>query len=97
VQALLLLVGALVLRPGGPGGLRGVLPLLVIGSCDVVANSLYALATQHGLLSVVAVLGSLYPAMTVVLARTVLHERVTRAQELGVVAIIAGVAAISAG
>jgi drug/metabolite transporter (DMT)-like permease len=97
VQALLLLAGALVLRPGGPGGLRGVLPLLVIGSCDVVANSLYALATQHGLLSVVAVLGSLYPAMTVVLARTVLHERVTRAQELGVVAIIAGVAAISAG
>jgi drug/metabolite transporter (DMT)-like permease len=100
VQAALLLVGALVLRPGGVGGttfLRGVAPLLAIGALDVLANGLYALATQHGLLSVVAVLGSLYPAMTVVLARTILHERVTRAQEVGIVAILAGVAAISAG
>jgi drug/metabolite transporter (DMT)-like permease len=100
VQAVLLLAGALVLRPGGVGGdtfLRGVAPLLAIGALDVLANGLYALATQHGLLSVVAVLGSLYPAMTVVLARTVLHERVTRSQEVGIVAILAGVAAISAG
>jgi drug/metabolite transporter (DMT)-like permease len=97
VQAALLLAGALVLRPGGAGGVRGVLPLLGIGALDVLANGLYALATRHGLLSVVAVLGSLYPAMTVVLARTVLHERVTRAQELGILAILAGVAAISAG
>jgi drug/metabolite transporter (DMT)-like permease len=100
VQAALLLAGALVLRPGGVGRdsfVRGVAPLLAIGALDVLANGLYALATRHGLLSVIAVLGSLYPAMTVVLARTVLHERVTRTQELGIVAILAGVAAISAG
>lgn len=96
-QAAVLLAASAVLRPGGPGGVAGVAPLVLVGSLDVVANALYALATRHGLLSVVAVLGSLYPAMTVLLARTVLHERVTRAQEAGVVAILAGVAAITAG
>jgi uncharacterized membrane protein len=99
-QAALLLAGAAVLRPGGVGGsgfLAGAAPLMLVGLLDVVANALFALATEHGLLSVVAVLGSLYPAMTVLLARTVLHERVTRLQELGVLAILAGVAAISAG
>ena len=55
------------------------------------------LATEQGLLSVVSVVGSLYPAVTVVLARLVLAERVARSQELGVVLTLAGVVAISAG
>ena len=50
-----------------------------------------------GLLSVVSVLGSLYPAVTVVLARFVLAERIARVQEVGVVLALAGVVAISAG
>ena len=55
----------------------------MIGVLDLGANGLFALATTEGLLSVVAVLGSLYPAITVVLARFVLSERVSRTQEVG--------------
>ena len=51
----------------------------------------------NGLLSVVAVLGGLYPVVTVVLAQTLLHERLRRAQLAGVVAALAGVAMIAAG
>ena len=55
------------------------------------------LAAGRGLLSVVGVLGSLYPAFTVVLARFVLHERLTRAQGAGVAMTLAGVVALAAG
>jgi drug/metabolite transporter (DMT)-like permease len=55
------------------------------------------LATGRGLLSVVDVLGALYPAMTVLLARVVLHERLTRAQDAGVLVTLAGVVALAAG
>ena len=88
---------ALALRPRMPSGLRDAAPLLVIGTLDFLATALFALATQQGLLSVVSVVGSLYPAVTVVLARVVLSERVSRLQEAGVVVTLAGVVAISAG
>ena len=45
--------------------------------CDVAANALFALASTRGLLSLVSVLGSLYPVMTVLLAFAILHERLT--------------------
>jgi len=48
-----------------------------------VAATCYFLATQRGLLSVVAVLTSLYPAVTVALARWLLHERIGRWQGVG--------------
>ena len=64
---------------------------------DAGANGLYAAAATEGLLSVVAVLGALYPVVTVVLARVVLGERVRRVQEVGMVAALAGVALIAAG
>jgi drug/metabolite transporter (DMT)-like permease len=92
----LALVAAAV-RPALPRGRRELAALVAVGALDAGANGLYAFATTHGLLSVVSVLGSLYPAVTVLLARAVLHERVTRAQEVGVVATLAGVVAISAG
>jgi len=93
------LLAALVaaVRPRMPAGARDAAPLLGIGALDFLATALFALATEQGLLSIVAVVGSLYPAVTVVLARVVLAERVTRGQELGVVVTLVGVMAISAG
>jgi drug/metabolite transporter (DMT)-like permease len=71
--------------------------ILIVGVFDVSANLLFALATVSGDLAIVAVLGSLYPAVTVLLARVVDHERLSRVQQLGVVAAVAGVAMIAAG
>ena len=93
----LLVLAALVVRPALPRDRASLAALGVIGVLDLGANGLYALATTEGLLSVVSVLGSLYPAVTVVLARVVLAERVARVQEVGVVLALAGVVAISAG
>ena len=88
---------AVAVRPRMPAGVRDASPLLIVGALDFLATALFALATTEGLLSVVAVVGSLYPAVTVVLARVVLAERVSRWQELGVVVTLVGVMAISAG
>jgi drug/metabolite transporter (DMT)-like permease len=77
---------------------RPLLPaLLAIGCFDVLANSLFAAATNHGLLSLVAVAGSLYSAVTVLLARFVLGERLAPLQRAGVLVALAGVALIAAG
>jgi drug/metabolite transporter (DMT)-like permease len=96
-ELLMLLVVAAALRPALPRGRLELAALVAVGALDSSANALFAFATTHGLLSVVSVLGSLYPAVTVLLARGLLHERVTRVQEVGVVATLAGVVAISAG
>lgn len=72
--------------------------LVVVGAglLDVTANGLYLLAVREGLLSLVAVLSSLYPAATVVLARVVLHERLQPAQLAGLGLGLAGVTLIAA-
>ena len=67
------------------------------GGLDVVANILYLLASRRGLLSLVAVLTSLYPASTVLLARVVLRERLWRVQAAGLVLAGVGVALIALG
>ena len=72
--------------------------LVAIGFLDTGGNALFAAASStHGLLSVVSVLASLYPVVTVLLARLVLGERVQRTQEAGVIAVLAGVVLITAG
>jgi drug/metabolite transporter (DMT)-like permease len=71
--------------------------LFAIGFFDVLANSLFAVATNHGLLSLVAVAGSLYSAVTILLARFVLGERLALTQRAGVVIALTGVALIAAG
>ena len=77
-------------------GIRDLPMLATIGGFDVSANVAFGYASQHGLLSLVAVLSSLYPAVTVVLARTVHAERLKRVQLTGVVAALAGVALLAA-
>lgn len=67
------------------------------GVLDVTANGIYLAATRSGLLSIVAVLSSLYPAATVVLARVVLGERLHRVQVVGLVLAAAGIAAMASG
>lgn len=76
-------------------GVRDLPMLATIGGCDVSANAAFGYASRHGLLSLVAVLSSLYPAITVVLARSVHSERLTRVQLVGVCAALAGVALIA--
>jgi uncharacterized membrane protein len=72
-------------------------PILVAcGLCDSGANALFLLATQEGMLTLVAVLGSLYPASTVAMATTFTHERLARSQLVGVGLALAAVVAITA-
>jgi drug/metabolite transporter (DMT)-like permease len=65
------------------------------GALALAATLLYLFSTRHGLLSIVAVLVSLYPAITVVLAAVVLHERSTRTQVVGMLGAAAAVALIA--
>src|SRR2546423_15467015 len=71
--------------------------LALIGFGDMLGNLLFAAASTSGLVSVTSVLASLYPIVTVVLARAVLSERVARSQEAGIGLTLAGVALISVG
>lgn len=92
-----LVVGAvLIRRPPLPQG-RTRASLLAAGTFDVAATALYGVATTKGALSIVSVVGSLYPVMTVLLARAVLHERLHRLQAVGVAVAFLGVALIAAG
>jgi drug/metabolite transporter (DMT)-like permease len=77
---------------------RSALPFIVaVGILDTGANGLFALATTQGYLSLVAVLGSLYPVVTVLLAFGLLRERIAPHQMAGAAATLAGVALIAAG
>lgn len=68
-----------------------------VGLLDTGANALIALASEQGSDALVALLGSLYPVTTVVLARAVLAERLTARQAVGVGLALAGAALVSAG
>lgn len=71
--------------------------LALIGIGDMLGNLFFAAASTSGLVSITSVLASLYPIVTVAMARIVLKERVSRSQEAGVVLTLTGVALISAG
>ena len=95
----LIVLGPIVLGTGVLPGIRLTArrlgALAAIGVTDIIANGSYALAASRGNLSIAAVLASLYPVVTALLARTVLSERLRAVQSVGVVAALAGVLLLS--
>ncbi len=95
-----LLVGAMSFKQrGGDGGVRltrmAVLWALGAVLLDTSGNLLFVAATRAGRLDVAAVLASLYPASTILLAAWTLHERPTRRQGLGMAVAAAAVVMIT--
>jgi len=84
-------------RQAAPWPGRAVLALTAVGIVDTAANLLFAIASTKGNLGVVGVLGSMYPVATVMLARFVLAERLSRIQGAGVALALAGVALLATG
>ena len=96
---LLLVIALIAGRQRGVGLSGGTTLVLVVlsGVLDAVGNALYFLAAQQGMLSLAAVLTSLYPAVTVLLARIVYSERLRVAQRAGLAVAVAGVALVTLG
>ncbi len=69
--------------------------VLAVGVGDTVGNVLFAASSGHGLISLTAVLASLYPIVTVLLAAALLSERPAPAQRAGIALTLAGVVLIS--
>ena len=80
-----------------PPGAANRLLLVAVGLLDTGSNITFLYATEEGALTVVAVLSSLYPIGTVLLARLVLDERMTRPQLIGFVVAMVATGLIAAG
>lgn len=74
-------------------GLMGI--ILLAGVLDAAGNTFFVMATQVGRLDVSAVISSLYPASTIILARLVLGERTTRAHAMGIAAALVAIVLIA--
>lgn len=98
-RAINVVFGAALVAAGGRRmsrlGLRDLPLLIFVGLADVAANGVYALASQSGLVSVVAAVASLYPVVTVLLARQLLGERLRTIQRAGTGAALGGVVCCS--
>jgi drug/metabolite transporter (DMT)-like permease len=91
----LMLAIVMFLRPEAQS-LRAVIwPMLLSGVLDSAGNALFIAATRHGRLDVAAILSSLYPASTVILARVVLKEHIAKWQAVGIGCALVAVALIS--
>jgi drug/metabolite transporter (DMT)-like permease len=92
VEGLVFVTVLLVRRPRWRLG-RSMWPWAIgIGTLDLLGNGAYVAATQAGPLAVAAVLSSLYPVVTVLLATVVLHERLGRLHAIGIA--LAGIAIV---
>jgi drug/metabolite transporter (DMT)-like permease len=93
----LLLMAAVVAarRPALRLGPRDLAIVFACGLGDTLGNVLFAASSGHGLISLTAVLSSLYPVVTVILAAAVLKETVAPLQRAGVALTLAGVVLIS--
>ena len=69
--------------------------LIFVGISDFLANLLLGIATQHGLMAIVMLLGGLSPIFTAFFAYKFLHERLHKIQYFGIVSAVAGVALLS--
>jgi drug/metabolite transporter (DMT)-like permease len=96
VSVALLALAVLATRPQLGLKPKDMRTLAIVGVLDILANGFFALAATKGLVSVVAVLASLYPVVTVVLARLILKERLRAVQRIGAALALAGAALISA-
>ena len=77
---------------------RKLLPTLAaVGIIDTFANVLVAAATTHGAAGIAAVLSSLYPLVTILLARLVVGERLSLPKRVGALVALAGAACVAAG
>ncbi|MFL5821876.1 MAG: EamA family transporter [Solirubrobacteraceae bacterium] len=70
--------------------------LLSVGALDVGASAMFALAAANGALSVIGVLGSAYPVVTIALAGIFLRERLGGWQRVGTIGALTGLALIAA-
>jgi drug/metabolite transporter (DMT)-like permease len=77
------------------GGRAVVAVVAIAGLLDMSANIAFVLALRHGLLAVVTVIASAYPAQTVVLSRVFLHERIGVIRGAGIALALAGIALMS--
>ena len=71
--------------------------IAAVGVLDAAANALIAVAATHGAIGIVAVLSSLYPLATILLARAVLYERLGTTHTIGGLIALGGAALIAAG
>ena len=97
VPAVLLALVFAIRRPSISGFSEpGNLALAVGAACLAFGGlALYALATLHGELTIVSVLASLAPVVTMVLAYSIIGERLLGAQRIGAVAVLVGIVALS--
>jgi drug/metabolite transporter (DMT)-like permease len=72
------------------------IPAILAGILDMAANIMFVLASSSGMLSIAAIIVSLYPVPTVLMARLVFKERITPARGIGLGLSLAGLALISA-
>jgi drug/metabolite transporter (DMT)-like permease len=91
----ILLLLRIVSRPAHPGPALGLIALSSLS--DMSANVLFLLATRGGLLSISALLSSLYPVVALLLARRFIAERIHRVQAAGVVGALIAMGLLVAG